>query len=77
MQRPLLTEQLLFHQVRSMATESIIFKLNQLEPGQMADCFALLSAKDQSKTRDGKPYYRVSFRDSVRTVTAMIWSDTA
>ena len=60
-----------------MAAESQIFKLNQLEPGQMADCFAVLSAKDQSKTRDGKPYYRVSFRDSVRTATAMIWSDTA
>lgn len=59
-----------------MTSESQIFSLSQFEPGQMADCFALLAAKEQSRTRDGKPYYRVSFRDAVRTVTAMIWNDS-
>lgn len=54
-----------------------IRRLSDLEPGQQADCFVVLAAKDRSKTRDGKPYYRVSFRDAKRTVTAMIWSDTA
>jgi len=42
----------------------------------MGDCFALLATKDRAVTRDGKPYYRVSFRDSGRAATAMIWSDT-
>ncbi len=47
-----------------------------LEAGQQADCFVLLSAKDRGKTRDGKPYFRVTFRDATRQATAMIWSDT-
>lgn len=54
-----------------------VYRLRELEPGQQADCFALLAMKDRAKTRDGKPYYRVLFRDAVRTVTAMIWNDTA
>ena len=61
---------------QDMAAEVQILKLSQLEPGQTADCFALLEAKEQGKTRDGKPFYRVSFRDAVRSVTAMIWSDS-
>jgi len=53
-----------------------IHRLCELDPGQQADCFALLAMKDRAKTRDGKPYYRVLFRDAGRTVTAMIWNDT-
>lgn len=56
---------------------SSVLKLSELEPGQTGDCFALLVGKDRSKTRDGKPYYRVSFRDAARTATAMVWSDSA
>ena len=51
-------------------------RLSQLQPGQSGDCYALLVAKERGKTREGKPYYRVSFRDSERTATAMIWNDS-
>jgi len=60
-----------------MDTTKRIMRLQELEVGQMTDCFALLATRDRAKTRDGKPYYRVAFRDSARTATAMIWSDSA
>jgi 3'-5' exoribonuclease len=50
--------------------------LSQLVPGEQADCFALLLVREKATTRDGKPYYRCSFRDAERSVTAMIWSDS-
>ncbi len=53
-----------------------ITRLCDLQPGQLGDCYALLTAREQATTRDGKPYYRCTFRDAVRSVTAMIWSDT-
>jgi len=52
-------------------------KLSDLQPGQVADCFALLAGRESSKTRDGNPFYRATFRDATRSVTAMIWSDSA
>ena len=55
--------------------EPRIVRLCELEPGQHADCFALLVKKDRGQTRDGKPFYRVSFRDARRTATTMVWSD--
>lgn len=51
--------------------------LADLVSGEQGDCFVLLAAKERSQTRDGKPYYRVGFRDARRTATSMIWSDTA
>jgi 3'-5' exoribonuclease len=59
-----------------MPAETRILKLAELKPGASADCFALLSAKDRATTRDGKPYYRVTFRDAVRSAVAMVWSDS-
>jgi 3'-5' exoribonuclease len=50
--------------------------LCELDEGQEADFFALLSDKQELKTRDGKPYYRVTFRDSRREVGFPIWSDS-
>lgn len=55
--------------------EPRVLKLCELEPGQTGDCFVLLSGKESAKTRDGKPFYRATFRDLRRSVTAMIWSD--
>jgi 3'-5' exoribonuclease len=52
-------------------------RLCELQAGQAGDCFVLLVSKTRGSTRDGKPYYRVVFRDSGRTATAMIWSDGA
>lgn len=56
--------------------ESSVYKLSDLQPGQHADCFALLESKERKHTRDGKPYYRVTFRDARRSVTSMIWADS-
>lgn len=60
-----------------MESQPTVVRLADLKPGQQADCFALLAVKDRAQTRDGKPYYRVGFRDTARTATAMIWSDSA
>ena len=52
-----------------------IVPLADMTPGQEADVFALLSAKEELKTRDGKPYYKVTFRDARRAVSFPIWGD--
>jgi 3'-5' exoribonuclease len=52
-------------------------RLCEMQPGQAGDCFVLLVSKTRGSTRDGKPYYRVVFRDPGRSATAMIWSDGA
>jgi 3'-5' exoribonuclease len=51
--------------------------LCEMSEGQEADFFALLSEKQELTTRDGKPYYRVTFRDARREVGFPIWSDSA
>ena len=61
----------------SLPFEQRIARLSDLQPGQSADCFVLLSNKERSKTRDGRPYFRVQFRDAKRTVTTMVWHDAA
>jgi 3'-5' exoribonuclease len=50
--------------------------LCDLTDGQESDFFALLSAKEERMTKDGKPYYRVTFRDARREVGFPIWSDS-
>lgn len=50
--------------------------LSELVEGQEADFFALLSDKEERTTKDGKPYYRVTFRDAAREVSFPIWSDS-
>jgi len=47
-----------------------------MESGQEADLFVLLVRKEELKTRDGKTYWRVSFRDARREVTFPIWNDS-
>jgi 3'-5' exoribonuclease len=51
-------------------------RLCDLSEGQEAEFFALLSEKQELTTRDGKPYYRVTFRDAMREVNFPIWSDS-
>jgi 3'-5' exoribonuclease len=48
-----------------------------MEEGQEADIFALLAEKEPLKTREGKPYLRVTFRDAFREVRFPVWQDTA
>lgn len=54
---------------------TVITPLSELAEDQEADFFALLSEKQELTTRDGKPYYRVTFRDAGREVSFPIWSD--
>lgn len=63
-----------------MATSARLFPiatLSDLAPGQEADFFALLTAKEELTTREGKPYFKVTFRDAVREVSFPIWQDSA
>jgi 3'-5' exoribonuclease len=55
---------------------STICSLGDLVNGQEADVFALMTTKDELTTRDGKPYFRVGFRDSRREVQFPIWADS-
>jgi len=54
---------------------SHVARLADLAHGQEADFFALLAAKEELTTKDGKPYFRVSFRDAGREVSFPVWSD--
>jgi len=54
----------------------LITPLSEMQNGQVADLFALLSSKEEQKTRDGKLYFRVTFRDAARAVSFPIWADS-
>jgi 3'-5' exoribonuclease len=51
--------------------------LSDLAHGEEADFFALLCNKEELTTREGKPYFKVSFRDASREVSFPIWNDSA
>jgi 3'-5' exoribonuclease len=53
-----------------------IVALSEMVPGEEADLFALLTSKEELTTRDGKPYFKVGFRDARREVSFPIWSDS-
>lgn len=53
-----------------------IVPLSELAVGQEADTFALLAHKEELTTRDGKPYFKVTFRDHAREVTFPVWQDS-
>jgi 3'-5' exoribonuclease len=53
-----------------------IVTLLELSPGQEADLFLLMSVKEELKTKTGKPYFRVGFRDGGREVSFPIWGDS-
>ena len=40
--------------------------LSEMTNGQEADLFVLMTAKEELTTRDGKPYFKVGFRDHAR-----------
>jgi 3'-5' exoribonuclease len=46
-----------------------------LASGEEGDFFALLAEKQTLLTKDGKPYYRVTFRDARRDCSFPIWGD--
>jgi len=50
--------------------------LSDMTHTQEADVFVLMTLKEELKTRDGKPYYKVGFRDHAREVSFPVWSDS-
>ncbi len=58
-----------------LASGSIV-ALSELVNGQEADLFVLMTAKEELTTRDGKPYFRVGFRDHAREVSFPVWHDS-
>ncbi len=60
-----------------MAPSSIpLVRLSEMEPDQEGDLFVLLTAKEELLTRDGKPYFKVTFRDAWREVSFPIWENS-
>jgi len=53
-----------------------IVPLSEMVHGQEADLFVLMTAKEELTTRDGKPYFRVGFRDAGREVSFPIWENS-
>lgn len=53
-----------------------VVALSEMVPGQEADVFVLMTSKEQLTTRDGKPYFKVGFRDALREVTFPIWGNS-
>jgi 3'-5' exoribonuclease len=53
-----------------------LITLSQLVSGQEADMFVLMTSKEQLTTREGKPYFKVGFRDGGREVVFPIWDNS-
>jgi 3'-5' exoribonuclease len=53
-----------------------MLQLSDLTDGQEADVFVLMTSKESLTTRDGKPYFKVGFRDADREVNFPIWNDS-
>jgi len=53
-----------------------IVTLDEMSSGQEADLFLLMTTKEELKTKTGKPYFRVGFRDGAREVSFPIWGDS-
>ncbi len=53
-----------------------IVALSEMAHGQEADLFVLMTSKEELTTRDGKPYFKVSFRDARREVSFPIWDNS-
>jgi 3'-5' exoribonuclease len=60
----------------NVVSKPTIVPLSQFADGQEADTFILLSRKEELKTREGKLYWRVTFRDAQREVTFPIWNES-
>lgn len=54
-----------------------ILKLAQLTAGSDADVFVILAVRDRMTASNGKPYWRVSFRDDTKEISFPIWENTS
>jgi len=60
-----------------MATPSLsIVPLSEMVHGQEADLFVLMTSKEELVTKNGKPYFKVGFRDTRREVSVPIWDNS-
>ena len=55
---------------------ALIVRLCEMSDGDEGDMFVLMTAKEELSTREGKPYFKVAFRDSGRDVSFPIWQDS-
>lgn len=53
-----------------------VVRLSEMAPDEEGDVFVLLTAKEELKTREGKPYFRVTFRDARREVSFPVWDNS-
>ncbi len=53
-----------------------IVALSEMSSGQEGDLFALMASKEELLTKNGKPYFKVAFRDNRREVSFPIWDDS-
>ncbi|MDR0871401.1 MAG: HD domain-containing protein [Planctomycetaceae bacterium] len=54
----------------------LLAALHELKNNQESDFYAQMSEKELLKTKEGKPYLRVAFRDAYQEVRFPVWSDT-
>ncbi|MGW8257262.1 MAG: 3'-5' exoribonuclease YhaM family protein [Thermoguttaceae bacterium] len=60
-----------------MSVRSIpLVSLDEMLPGQEADMFVLLTAKEELTTKSNKPYFKVTFRGRNREVSFPIWDNS-
>jgi 3'-5' exoribonuclease len=53
-----------------------VLSLDEIVPGQEADMFVLLTAKEELTAKNGKPYFKVTFRGRNREVNFPIWDNS-
>ena len=53
-----------------------IVPLSEMVPDQEADLFVLMTSKEELTTKNGKPYFKVGFRDGNREVSFPIWDNS-
>jgi len=53
-----------------------IVPLSEMAPDQEADLFVLMTSKEELTTKNGKPYFKVGFRDGGREVSFPIWDNS-
>ncbi len=59
-----------------MPSNIALIPFSKMIPGVEAISFVLLAGKEEARTKEGKPFFKVSFCDSSRSLTFPIWFDT-
>ncbi|MDD3588010.1 MAG: HD domain-containing protein [Thermoguttaceae bacterium] len=54
-----------------------LIPLSKMTNGQDGDCFVVLAAKEESRSREGKTFFKLIFRDLHRDAQCLIWNDSS